>query len=207
MVTLALPALFALTPTARGVYKQTLEGWPRLSVYGILQNRLRLEHFLAQILHESGGFRVLVENLNYSALRMTQVWPSRFPTVESAQPYAHQPRLLANKVYGGRLGNVDPDDGWRYCGRGLLQLTGRGSYKRVGERLGLDLVHDPDLVLQPTFALVVAGTVWSLALASVAADADHLARVTKAINGGQIGVVDRQRWLTKVRAGNAVLED
>ena len=207
MVTLALPALFALTPAARGVYKQTLEGWPRLSVYGILQNRLRLEHFLAQILHESSGLRVLVENLNYSALRMTQVWPSRFPTVESAQPYAHQPRLLANKVYGGRLGNVDPDDGWRYCGRGLLQLTGRGSYKRVGERLGLDLVHDPDLVLQPTFALVVAGTVWSLALASVAADADHLARVTKAINGGQIGVVDRQRWLTKVRAGNAVLED
>lgn len=82
---------------------------------------------MAQVLHETGGLTVLVENMNYRAERIVQVWPSRFRTIEEATPYAHNPEKLANKVYGGRMGNTHPGDGWRFIGRGLLQITGRES--------------------------------------------------------------------------------
>lgn len=92
-----------------------------------------LAAILSEVYHETGGrMQPVVENLNYSAKRMTQVWPTRFPTVASAQPYAGNPRALANKVYGGRLGNTGPDDGWLYRGRGLAQITGRANYAKFG---------------------------------------------------------------------------
>ena len=81
-------------------------------------------HFVSQVLHESGGLRWLEENLNYSAARLVAVWPRRFPTEDRARPYARNPERLANNVYGGRMGNTEPGDGWRYRGRGLIQITG-----------------------------------------------------------------------------------
>ncbi|ANK73723.1 hypothetical protein FA04_14505 [Ensifer adhaerens] len=92
-----------------------------------------LAAILAEAYHETGGaMQPVEENLNYSAQRMTQVWPNRFPTVASAKPYANNPRRLANKVYGGRLGNDGPDDGWTYRGRGLAQITGKTNYAKFG---------------------------------------------------------------------------
>lgn len=92
-----------------------------------------LAAILAEAHHETGGqFQPVSENLNYSAKRLTEVWPSRFPTLAAAAPYAGNPQRLANKVYGGRLGNVDPGDGWLFRGRGLAQITGRENYARFG---------------------------------------------------------------------------
>lgn len=92
-----------------------------------------LAAILAEAHHETGGqFQPVSENLNYSAKRLTEVWPSRFPTLAAAAPYANNPQRLANKVYGGRLGNVDPGDGWLFRGRGLAQITGRENYARFG---------------------------------------------------------------------------
>jgi putative chitinase len=82
----------------------------------------QLTHFLGHVYHESGGFVRLHENLDYRAERLMEVWPKRFPTLQSAAPYAHNPPALANSVYAGRLGNTAPDDGWRYCGRGFIQI-------------------------------------------------------------------------------------
>lgn len=98
-----------------------------------------LAAILSEAYHETGGrMQPISENLNYSAKRMTQVWPSRFPTVAAAQPYANNPKALANKVYGGRLGNDGPNDGWRYRGRGLAQITGKTNYAKFG------LAENPD---------------------------------------------------------------
>lgn len=92
-----------------------------------------LAAILAEAHHETGGqFQPVSENLNYSAKRLTEVWPSRFTTLAAAQPFANNPRRLANKVYGGRLGNTGPDDGWMYCGRGLAQITGKTNYAKFG---------------------------------------------------------------------------
>ncbi len=197
-------ALEAITPGAEVLYRQTFEYFDDLQAYGILESRLRLEHFLAQVLHETGGLRFLVENLNYSAARLTEVWPARFPTLEAAQPFAHNSRALANKTYGGRMGNADPNDGWRYIGRGALQLTGHANYARVGDALGIDLVTFPTMVLDPEYGLRVAGEVWYTAQCNVFADGDNLERVTKAINGGLVGLPERRAWLQKVRANHVV---
>lgn len=92
-----------------------------------------LAAILAEAYHETGGaMQPVSENLNYSAKRLTEVWPSRFPTLAAAQPYANNPRKLANRVYGGRLGNAGPDDGWLYRGRGLAQITGKANYVKFG---------------------------------------------------------------------------
>ena len=92
-----------------------------------------LAAILAEAHHETGGqMQPVSENLNYSARRLTEVWPSRFPTIAAAAPFANNPQRLANKVYGGRLGNVDPGDGWLFRGRGLAQITGRENYARFG---------------------------------------------------------------------------
>lgn len=107
-----------------------------LKTAGLLDKPNRLQFFLAQLGHESSGLTVDEENLDYSAARLMAVWPSRFPTLAAAQPYAHNPRALANKVYGGRLGNIGPDDGWKYRGRGYIQLTGRDAIARSARLRG-----------------------------------------------------------------------
>ena len=147
--------------------------------------------FLGQCGHESNGFTALVENLNYRAESLCKVWPKRFPSLEMAQPYHRNPESIANHVYAGRMGNGDESsgDGFRYRGRGLIQLTGRSNYKSCGEALGVDLEENPELVETPQFAALSAGWFWSThGLNNIASD---ILAVTKKINGGTLGLDDR----------------
>lgn len=158
---------------------------------------LRLAHFLAQISEETGGGTAIEENLHYSAERAHQVWPSRFPTAAAAAPYAHNPRLLADNVYGGRMGNrAGTDDGWNYRGRGLIQLTGKELYREIGAICGLDLVGHPELASDPSHCLEVAAAYWKKAGVNAFADRDDLRGETQRVNGGLINLAARQGWLT-----------
>jgi putative chitinase len=171
--------------------------------YGISASGLRLAHFMAQVLHESGGLRVETENLNYHAHRLAQVWPQRFLPVGPLDPrdYAMNPEKLANSVYGGRMGNSAPDDGFTYRGRGLLQVTGKDSYSnatsvvRASVKDAPDFVAAPEQVLAPAWGLIIAAAEWEHADCNYFADMDNLARVTRAINGGHVGLHERAAWL------------
>lgn len=149
--------------------------------------------FRATVAHESAGFTRLEENLNYSAARLRAVWPSRFKTPESAQAIARQPERIANKVYGGRMGNTEPGDGWRYRGRGLFQLTFKANYRACGVALGLDLLADPDLLLQHGPAARSAGWFWATKGCQTLAEEAGFEAVTRRINGGLNGMADRRR--------------
>ena len=128
-----------------GVRTSTADDWaqPFAHVMSALtwSDARDLPNFLAQVLHESGMLQRLEEGLSYSAERLTQVWPRRFPTLSSAMPYARNPRALANRVYGGRIGNSAPDEGWRYRGRGLIQITGRDNYALAEQLTGMRLLE------------------------------------------------------------------
>lgn len=152
---------------------------------------LRQAAFLAQLSHESGRLTRLEEGLNYTALRLTQVWPRRFPTLEAAQPFANNPEALANNVYGGRMGNVQPGDGFRFRGRGLKQLTGRANYEAYAEASCLNVVGNPDLLLQPAIAADSAAWFWYANGCNAFADARDWAGLTRRINGGLIGLPER----------------
>lgn len=159
---------------------------------------LRVAHWLGQFAHESEGFADFEEDLSYSTERLCKVWPSRFPTFASAAPYARNPRALANKVYSFRLGNVDPDDGWRFRGRGP-QLTGRENYANAAKRTGLDLVNNPDLAADPANFVLLACDYWSAKRINDAADQDNLVLVTKRVNGGSIGISERRLLVERAK--------
>jgi putative chitinase len=169
--------------------------------FGIDASPTRLCFFLAQIGHESGGLTITVENMNYSAKRLTQVWPKRFPTLASSQPFAGNPEKLGNSVYANRMGNGSPGsgDGFRYRGRGYIQITGRDGYKQVGAIAGLDLVGDSDLAADPRHALLVACSFWQWKKLNPICDTGDFVKVTRKINGGTNGMTDRRAWLDKVR--------
>jgi|688.fasta_scaffold19446_3 putative chitinase len=151
----------------------------------------RQAHFIGQCAHESNWFNILEENLNYSAQGLMSIWGSRFPTIEIAQQYAKQPEKIANKVYGGRMGNLEDGDGWKYRGRGIIQLTGRENYRNTGRALGLDLEGFPELALVPLYACLSAGHYWSKKGLNELADKDDYKEITRRINGGQTGIMDR----------------
>jgi len=169
--------------------------------FEIDRNPSRLHFFLAQIGHESGGLSIERENMNYSAKRMTQVWPSRFADEAAAAPFAHSPEKLANKVYANRNGNGPPSSGDGFCfrGRGYMQLTGREAYQEVGRLCGLDLVADPDMVFAPIHALRVALGFWKWKSANLICDTGDFEAVTRKVNGAKIGWADRLAWLDKAR--------
>lgn len=153
------------------------------------KNAEEIDDFLGQILHESAGLERLSENLDYSARRLCEVWPGRFPTLDAAKPYARNPEALANRVYGGRMGNNQPGDGWIFRGRGPIQLTGRDNYAFVGDLMGQDLVSLPELMEQPRYALEATIHWWEDRIPdSMLGDPE---RVTKRVNGGLIGLADR----------------
>ena len=154
----------------------------------------RIAHFLAQIGVESGWLRRVEENLTYSAVRLTQVWPRRFPTIEIATPYAGHPERLANLVYADRMGNGPPasGDGYRFRGRGLKQLTGRRNYEACGAALGVPLVTQPDLLTTPKLAALSAGWFWDANRINRLADIDDVGAVTRVVNGGTNGLDERQ---------------
>jgi len=130
----------------KAVITDILDNQDRLPAFGVNTPK-RIAHFLSQIGHESGGFRISVENLSYTAARMMQVWPSRFPNLEIASQYAHNPEKLGNFVYANRMGNGNAasGDGFRFRGRGLLQLTGRSMYCAVKDFTSLALDQHPEM--------------------------------------------------------------
>lgn len=152
---------------------------------------VRQAGFIAQVAHESGLFSRLEENLNYSNTRLTQVWPRRFPTLEAARPFANNPEALANSVYGGRMGNTQPGDGYRYRGRGLKQLTGRDNYTAYARASGTDVVASPDLLFEPSHAADSAAWFWSANNCNSLADKRDWTALTKRINGGTLGLAER----------------
>jgi putative chitinase len=148
---------------------------------------------LAHVCVETANFTTLEENLNYSAERLHEVWPKRFPTVGAAAPYAHNPQALANKVYGGRLGNrPGTDDGWIFRGKGLLQATGRDKGVLLGKRLGVSPDVAAARLIHPDHALECACALFALLGALPAADSGDVVAQTRKINGGKNGLAERQ---------------
>lgn len=179
----------------------------------------RVAAFLAQTSHESGGYTMLTENLNYRALTLATLWPNRFavlgpdkkpkkdekgkniPTAV-ANSIAGKPELIANLCYSARMGNgpAESGEGWKFRGRGLKQLTGKDNYARCGRDLGIDLVGNPDLLLEPMYAARSAGWFWRTNALSTYADKSDLEGMTKRINGGLIGYAERKAKYDKVLA-------
>ena len=154
--------------------------------------------FIGQVMHESGGFKHLVENLNYSAKGLVSTWPSRFPTLEYAEEFARNPEKIANKVYSGRMGNTEEGDGAKYIGRGLIQLTGKENYANCGLGLGVDLLGNPDWLSDPKYAALSAGWFWNKKNLNQYADINDIETMTKRINGGTIGLEDRKAKIAMV---------
>ena len=153
--------------------------------------------FIGQCAHESGNFKTLQENLNYSAEGLMKTWPSRFPTKEIADQYARQPAKIAGKVYNGRLGNTSEEEAAQYLGRGLIQLTGKENYANCGTALGIDLIGNPTLLIEPKYAVLSAGWFWRKRDLSSLADANDIETMTKRINGGLNGIDDRKAKIAK----------
>ena len=151
----------------------------------------RIAAFIAQVGHESCQLTRLVENLNYSADALRKTWPSRF-SMELAITVARKPEQIANIAYGNRMGNTAPGDGWKYRGRGLIQITGKDNYRACGEALGLDLMAHPELLEKPQHACMSAAWFWATNGLNTLADAGKFDAITQRINGGQTGAADRQ---------------
>ena len=179
-----------------------------LPKYGIAGSKLRLAHFFSQILHESGCMRYDMENLNYSAKALRAVFGKYFKTMRQAESYARQPEKIANRVYAKRMGNGSEasGDGWKYRGRGLIQLTGKNNYKAFAEWIGDDQVlDDPDLVASE-YAVHSAVYYWDRHKLNKIADRDDIVRLTKRINGGVNGLTHRRELLNKANGLLAMLE-
>lgn len=158
-------------------------------------------HFLGQVYHESAGMRLTEENLHYRASTICRVWKKRFPTLEDAEPYAGNPRKLANKTYGGRMGNTAEGDGWRYRGRGFIQLTGKNNYRAFANSIGRDDVLDkPDIVAgelameSALFYFTKNGLFDAMPDVSMAT----IKNITRRVNGGHHGLKERAAWTTKI---------
>lgn len=186
--------------------------------FGISTPR-QIAGFLAQTAHESGGYTMLTENLNYRAATMAVCWPGRFaeqgpdkkPKKDAqgknipnkfALALEKHPEQIANVVYSSRMGNgpTESGEGWKFRGRGLKQLTGKDNYTRCGQAIGVDLVANPDLLLEPEYAALSAAWFWSVNKCGALADADDFVGLTKKINGGTIGLADREKRYRAVLA-------
>ena len=170
-----------------------------LPKYGITTER-RVAHFLSQCAHESGGFKRLEENLNYSAKALRAVFGRYFgePPKADADEYARNPEMIANRVYNDayrkyKMGNTEEGDGWRFRGRGLKQLTGRYNYTKFGESIGMTAEEAAEYVATPAGAIDSACWFWDTNNLNDIADTDDVVKMTKKINGGTIGLEDRQK--------------
>lgn len=169
------------------------ESFPKYQI----DTKKRVAAFLAQCGHESGGWTVFEENLNYSAKRLTEVFKKYFPTLESALPYDRKPKMIANRVYANRMGNgpESSNDGWTYRGRGPIQLTGRSNYTAFAKDMFEDwrnVVENPDWVTADrNFALMSAIWFWNKNDLNKLADVEDMKELTRRINGGYNGLEDR----------------
>jgi putative chitinase len=166
----------------------------------------KLTHLLAQCAHESGNFKFVEENLNYSADGLLKIFPKYF-SKDTAAIAARKPEVIANMVYSNRMGNGDRSsgDGWKFRGRGYVMLTGKGNYKAFGEYIGVDLVANPDLVATK-YPLTVAGwyfetkRLWQIADRGI--DEETIKIITRRVNGAYIGLADR---ISKTKVFNSFL--
>jgi putative chitinase len=179
--------------------KSILEGYvePLNTVaeyYEMTANPARLAGFLAQTGHESGGFNFIKENLNYSAKGLQGIFKKYFPTEDLAKQYERQPEKIANRVYANRMGNgpEESGDGYRFCGRGLIQLTGRQNYTKLAEDLGISVEETAKYLETPNGAVSSAGWFWDNNNLNQYCDSGDFVTLTKRINGGTIGLADRQ---------------
>lgn len=212
MIQVAKEQLLSLAPKARPEYLQTFENADEVFArYGINGSGLRLAHFMAQVLHESGGFTIMYESLNYKADALISLFSRTRISVADAQKYGRtdqQPadqKMIGDTIYGGdwgriNLGNTQPDDGYNFRGTGLLQMTGRGSRTTIGTKLGVDLVNNPDNAADPKYLLAIACEEWNEKGCNPFADKDDILTITKKINGGTNGLDSRQAWLVKTKA-------
>lgn len=168
---------------------------------------LRIVHFLAQTHNETGGFKVFVENLNYSESGLLKTFPSYF-TATSAKIYARKPAAIANRAYANRMGNGNEasGDGWKYRGRGIIQLTGKSNYQAYKNYSGVDVVNRPELAARIDIALDIAGWYWKKNNINALADNDDVLAVTKRVNGGTIGLADRKKYLEYYKSQNLTLD-
>ncbi len=173
-----------------------------LKSYGIMSNTKRFTHFLAQLAHESALFLRLEENLNYSGSALWGMFRKYFKSEEEAQSFHRKREQIANRIYANRMGNGDEasGDGWRYRGRGFIQLTGRENYRSIGALLNEDLEGNPDRVRdEPLLALKVACEYWKSRDLNRYADADDIEQITKRINGGYNGLKHRKELLEQAK--------
>jgi putative chitinase len=198
-----------LAPHARQNYLDAIaHGGPLFERHGIT-TPLRMAHFLAQAMHETGAFTIVRENMNYSAARLLEIFGvgrhSARVTPQEAQGLAHRPEIIAERVYGlgnpakaEELGNTQPGDGFRFRGNGVLQTTGRGNHRRMSQACGVDFEGNPDLVVRPEHALKPALQEWTDGDLNAAADANDIRRITIVINGGLIGFDQRRTLFDRV---------
>lgn len=162
--------------------------------FGLFENPKRMAAFLAQVAHESGGFNFVKEGLNYSAAALRKTWPKRFPTLAEAQLYARNAEKIANKVYANRMGNGTEasGDGFKFRGRGLIQLTGKDNYTKFAESIDKTLDETIAYLETPEGAVASAAWFWDTNKLNVYADKGDFVGLTRRINGGTIGLADRQ---------------
>lgn len=161
----------------------------------------RIAGWLAQCAHETGNFRTLIENLNYSSEALLKVFPKYFNKIEAAQ-CGRKPEKIANKIYANRMGNGDvaSGDGWKYRGRGMIQLTGKTNYRMFGKDIGqeAELLSNPDMLLEPKYAALSAGWFWAINGLNQFADNKDILGMTKRINGGTNGLDHRKELYTQI---------
>lgn len=198
-----------VAPHAKPSYLAAFESGDGLFRQNDITTPLRLAHFLAQCLHETGGLTIEWESGNYSAQRLLEIFGvghhSAAVTEDEAQALAHNGPAIFERVYGlgnprkaAELGNTDPGDGYKYRGGGMLQTTGRANYRRMGEKCGVDFEGHPELVLSAEHALKPALAEWSEGQLNDAADRDDIRFITRKINGGYNGLDERIAWFHKI---------
>ena len=175
-----------IDPSLAPVFNETFQRWG-------IETPLQQAAFIGQCGHECANFTKLQEGLSYSADRLMKIWPKRFPTMEVAQRYARNERGLANYVYASRMGNRDEasGDGYRFRGSGWLQLTGHDNFYHASKGCGIDFVMNPDMVRTPKYAAMTAGWFWSTHKCNEITNTQDWTKLTKIINGGNIGLQDR----------------
>lgn len=155
----------------------------------------RVAAFVAQCAHESGNFKFIQENLNYRAESLMRVWPRYFPSLDVAKAYAHQPEKIANRAYANRMGNgpEETGDGWRFCGRGLIQLTGRSNYQAFADSIETHIDDLPEYLKTFEGCVQSACWFWEANNLNQYADNGDILTMTKRINGGTLGLEDRKK--------------
>lgn len=203
-----IAALNRLAPGAHANYREAIQqGAPLFEKHGITTPE-RMAHFLAQAMQETGSFTVLRESMNYSVPRLLHIFGQRHSakvTAEEAPALAHNERALSERVYGlgnptkaRDLGNTNPGDGFRYRGNGILQTTGRGNHRLMGQACEVDFEGHPELVSAPEHALKPALQEWTNGNLNVAADRNDIVKITRVINGGDNGLPERKAFFARL---------